>query len=243
MSDPNTQFTRGFQGQGPPAGGSDLDEWAKGDATRKLNLSRLGQQAGGPSSEDVGSAPSHYTVPPNPHTLNIGLFLAGSFIVFCLSAPIFGTLYPVASGAALAAGLASDAFLRHVVPAWDGSDRVAISVPVAIAIFWIASRLDHRVAAYVPPYRWARHVARVVLVSALVGTASLNPERSLIPTDAYQLHAITSNPAFLPLIAVSAIVTHFALVRWASRRDAWDHGLEVWGLRPNGLPRPEGLQR
>ena len=148
MSDPNAQFTRGFQGQAPQAGGSDLNEWAKGDATRKLNLSRLGQQANGPSSDDMGSVPYHYTVPPNPLTLSIGLFLAGSFIVFCLSAPIFGTLYPVASGAALATGLATDALLRHVVPAWDSSDRVAISLPAAIVTFWIASRLDHRAAAY-----------------------------------------------------------------------------------------------
>ena len=237
MSDPNAQFTRGFQGQAPPAGGSDLDDWAKGDATRKLNLSRLGQQANGPTSDDMGSVPTHYTVPPNPITLSIGLFLAGSFIVFCLSAPIFGTLYPVASGAALATGLASDALLRHVMPAWDSSDRVAISLPVAIAIFWIASRLDHRAAAYVPPYRWARHIARVGLVSVLVATASLNPEGSLIPANAYQLHAIASNPAFLPIIGVTAIVTHFALTRWANGRDAWDHGLEVWRLRPKGLQR------
>ncbi len=227
-----------LQGQAPPAGGTDLDDWAKGDATRKLNLNRLGQQGSGPTSEDTANAPTHYTVPPDPRTLSIGLFLAASFIVFCLSAPIFGTLYPVASGAALAAGLASDAWLRHAVPAWDASDRLAIALPAALAIFWIASRLDHRAAAYLPPYRWARHVARVGLVSVVVATASLNPEGSLVPTNAYQWHAITSNPAFLPVIGVTAIATHFALKRWAKGRDAWDHGLEVWGLRPKGLRQP-----
>jgi hypothetical protein len=78
MSDPNAQYNRGFQGQAPPAGGTDLDEWAKGDATRKLNQNRLGQQASGTSSDDAQSAPSHYTTPPDPRTLSIGLFLAGS---------------------------------------------------------------------------------------------------------------------------------------------------------------------
>jgi hypothetical protein len=238
MSDPNAQFTRGLQGQAPPAGARDLDEWAKGDATRKWNLNGLGQSGPGPSSgDDGGTQAFHYTTPPDPRTLNIGLFLAASFIVFCLSAPIFGTLYPAATGAALAAGLISDGLLRHTIPAWDASSRLAISMPTAIAVFWIASRLDHRAAAYLPPYRWLRHVARVILVSLLVVASSLNPEGSLVPTNAYQLHAIVSNPAFLPFVVVMAVATHIGLTKAVKLREAWERGLAVWRLRPNDLPR------
>jgi hypothetical protein len=238
MSDPNAQFTRGMQGQAPPAGGRDLDEWAKGDATRKWNLNGLGQTGPGPSAGDDGPTQAyHYTAPPDPRTLNVGLFLVASFIVFCLSAPIFGTLYPAATGAALAAGVIADGLLRHTMPAWDAPTRLAISLPAAVAVFWIASRLDHRAAAYLPPYRWVRHVARVILVSLLVAASSLNPEGSLVPTNAYQLHAIVSNPAFLPFVAVMAVVTHLGLTRARKLRGAWERGLEVWRLRPNDLPQ------
>jgi hypothetical protein len=241
MSDPNAQFTRGLQGQAPPAAGTDLDEWAKGDATRKWNLNALGQSGGGPSMGDGGQAQVfHYTTPPDPRTLNIGLFMVASFIVFCLSAPIFGTLYPAATAAALAAGLISDGLLRHTIPAWDASSRLAISLPAAITVFWIASRLDHRAAASLPAYRWARHVARVILVSLLVAASSLNPEGGLVPTNAYQLHAIVSNPAFLPFVGVMAVVTHITLTKAATLRGMWDRGLAVWRLRPSDLPRING---
>ncbi len=218
----------------PP--GTDLDEWAKGDATRKWNLNGLGQSGAGPSTGDGGQAQVfHYTSPPDPRTLNIGLFMVASFIVFCLSAPIFGTLYPAATAVALAAGFISDGLLRHTMPAWDASIRLAISLPAAIAVFWIASRLDHRAAATLPAYRWVRHVARVILVSLLVAASLLNPEGSLVPTNAYQLHAIVSNPAFLPVVGVMAVVTHIALTKAAKLRGTWERGLAVWRLRPNDL--------
>jgi hypothetical protein len=80
-------------------------------------------------------------------------------------------------------------------------------------------------------------VARVILVSLLVVASSLNPEGSLVPTNAYQLHAIVSNPAFLPFVVVMAVATHIGLTKAVKLREAWERGLAVWRLRPNDLPR------
>lgn len=84
--------------------------------------------------------------------------------------------------------------------------------------------------------RYLRHVARVLLIALLIPTASLNPEGSLIPTNAHELHAIVSNPLYLPFIGVMAVIAHFGLVKWKGIRGHWDWGLEKWRLRPKGLP-------
>ena len=81
MSDPNENFNKGAWGQAPPGGGNALDQWGAGKATRQWNERELATQPG-MSAPVQTDAPFHYTAPPDPRTLNIGLLLAAAFVVF-----------------------------------------------------------------------------------------------------------------------------------------------------------------
>jgi hypothetical protein len=234
MADPNENFNRGAWGQAPPGGGNALDQWAAGNGTRQWNERELARQAG-TSTPVAADAPFQYTAPPDPRVLNIGLLMAAAFVVFVFSVPIFGTLYPLAVGGAGVTGVATDAVLRHAAPSLDSSDRLPIEMLAGVLVFWVLSRLDHRVAARVRPYRYGRHVARLCLASTLTATACLNPSNGLVPTSPWQLHAIIANPLFFPVLGVAAIVTHLVLTKATNLRGMWDRGLEIFRLRPKDL--------
>ena len=241
MSDPNEQFNRGVRGQGPPSGGSALDEWARGNATRNWNQQRLGQ--GGGADPGLGliidpGTPFDYSTPPDPRILRAGLFMAASFCVFCLSAPIFGTLYPIPTTVSFLAAFMSDGVLRHALPRWDATDRLPIEILIGVVLFWTLSRWDHRAAAYVAPYRYARHVVRVILIALVVTMTSLNPNGSMVPTAPWQVVAITSNPVFWPFLIGVAVAAHFGLTKWRWAHREWDNGLKIYRLRPRSLHDP-----
>lgn len=161
--------------------------------------------------------------------------MVAAFVVFVFSVPIFGTLYPVAAGGAGITSVATDAILRRAAPNLDSSDRLPVVMVAGVIMFWILSRFDHRVAARVRLYRYGRHVARLCLVSTLTATACLNPGNGLVPTSPWQLHAITTNPLFFPVLGVAAIVTHLVLTKATKLRGLWDRGLEISRLRPKDL--------
>ena len=48
------------------------------------------------------------------------------------------------------------------------------------------------------------------------------------------MHAIVTNPMFLPILIGTGIAAHFGL-RSSKLRGKWDGGLQIFGLRPRGL--------
>ena len=234
MSDPNENFNRGASGQAPPSGGSALDDWAAGAATRQWNQRErtpLGG-VGGPLGPDPG--PFVYTAPPDPRILSAGLLMVSAFIVLIFSVPIFGSLYPLSTIAGFATAYGTDAVVRHAWPALDPSDRPPIDMLVGAVAFWIASRTDHRVAASLRVYRYGRHALRLVLISSATATACLNPSSALVARTPWEMHAIVTNPMFLPILIGTGIAAHFGL-RSSKLRGKWDRGLQIFGLRPRGL--------
>jgi len=111
----------------------------------------------------------------SPAAINLWLFLAKAFVVFLFSPGIFGTLYPVATAAAFAAGFATNAVLRAAAPNLGEDGRRVFWLLAVVIVFWPMSRFDHRLADALPSYRFARHVARVGLVALVVALYNLNP--------------------------------------------------------------------
>jgi hypothetical protein len=99
------------------------------------------------------------------------------------------------------------------------------------------SRLDHRLAASIAPYRLARHVARVILIAMLLtlSTISENGRNGWMPRSAFELRLLFADSRFLPVMAVSAVVAHLFLVRAKVIRARWERGLEFVRLRPKSL--------
>jgi hypothetical protein len=179
--------------------------------------------------------PVDYTAPPNPVALNAGLALAAAFVVFVLSGLIFPTLYPMASAVALAAGFATNGALQALAPSLDADSRLPFAMLATVIVFWPVMRLDHRLAANLAPYRVVRHVARVFLIASVITLMSLN-DRAGLPRSIGQALAVVADPHFLPMLAVVAVLAHLALTKAPRVRALWDDGLELFRLRPSGLP-------
>jgi hypothetical protein len=94
-----------------------------------------------------------------------GVWLGELFLLLVFGAPIFGTSYPMAAGAALAAGYATRTLLGAIAPGLGADGRLPFALLAAAVVFWPVSRLDHRLADSSATYRAARHVARVVILA------------------------------------------------------------------------------
>ena len=145
-------------------------------------------------------------------------------------APIFGCLYPLASGTALAAGFAAN---RLVLSAGSASDTaLVVSLVVAIVVFWPMCRLDQRLAMSVPPYRWARHVARIFIIGFLItvnvmGGSGVN----FLPHSMLEVQLMIANSRYLIVMAVSVVIAHLFLTKMNFVRTFWGNWLEVLKLR------------
>jgi hypothetical protein len=163
------------------------------------------------------------------------LTLANAFIVCLFCVPIFGSLYPMATGAAVATYFAVDRALRAVI--LDDSSRLPFVGVAALVVFWFTSRFDHRLAATFAPYRYARHVARVLLVATFITmqTISVNGRGGWMPRSAFEVEVLVTDHRFLPVMAVAAVIAHLFLTRATGLRERWDRSLEFLRLRPRSL--------
>src|SRR5512140_3767066 len=85
-----------------------------------MPLTDPGEMGFGPAT---GAA---YTGPGDAAAAAIGVKIAGAFFVLIFSAPIFGTLSPLAAGSALVAGLATNKVLAASFPIAD--DRLPFAL-------------------------------------------------------------------------------------------------------------------
>lgn len=173
-----------------------------------------------------------YTGGVNPY-----LLLVVGFIVLVFSGPIFGTLYPLAAVPAAAAYFATKGVLRAIAPSMDVSSQRPFALLATLVVFWFMSRLDHRLAARVAPYRLARHVARVFLIAAFLTPSTISqPGRSgWMPRSIFELRLLLTDPRVLITMAFWAVVAHLFLVRAKGTRARWDRALEFVRLRPKSL--------
>ena len=183
---------------------------------------------------DPGFERQVQAVPAGPAAAAGGGGGLGIFIfVFIFGAPIFGSLYPLAAGSALAAGLATNAFLHTAMPGLDPAIRGAVALLAGLFVFWPACRLDTRMGAVLPPYRWIRHALRLFLVAGLLtGPTFRVPDgANWLAYLPMRLLGALANP--FALLIVGAIA-HYLLTRKGLRR-WWRIGLEILRLRPWGL--------
>lgn len=161
------------------------------------------------------------------------MLLFCAFVVLVFSGPIFGSLYPLAAGVALVAGLVTDGVLRVAARTLDASSRLPIDMLAALVVFWPMMRLDHRLATTVPPYRLARHVARVFLIAAFISMAMANESGGQwMPRSIGQLRALADS-RHLAVMAVAAVFAHWFLTRRGTVHARWDEALGFVRLRPN----------
>ena len=173
----------------------------------------------------------------DPMAVNMWLMIACAFIVAVFSAPIFGSLYPMATAAAAAAYFAMDGALHAIMPRLDDSSRLPFVGAATLVVFWFMSRLDHRLAATILPYRLVRHVARVVLIAILLtlNTISEPGRNGWMPRSLFEVRLVLADSRFLPVMAVAAVIAHLFLTRAKRTRARWDRGLEFVRLRPKSL--------
>lgn len=147
------------------------------------------------------------------------------------SAPIFLCLYPLAAGTALAVSLTSNKFLRGAGFAPDNA--LPVSILVFLVVFWPMSRLDHRLAENVPPYRLVRHVARVVLTGFFLTlyTAGGVGGELIMPRSIAQVQLMLASSTHLITMAIAMVFAHLLLTRAKGLQAYWDNGLEIFKLR------------
>lgn len=160
-----------------------------------------------------------------------GVILLMVIFAIVFSWLIFPMLYPLAGFGASAGVFATEVILRTATHL-SAEARLPIDLLAGLAIFWPLSRMDHRLATNLAPYRYARHAARLVLIAGFFTLMSLNPVAGF-PRTAWQIQSVAHNPALLPLFAGSALVVHLFLVKARGIRRMWDTVLELARLRPN----------
>ena len=181
-------------------------------------------------TDDAVDSPTPTVGTGSPAAINLWLFVAKAFVVFLFSPLIFGTLYPLATAVAFAAGFATNAVLRVAAPHLGADGRRVFWMLAIVIVFWPMSRFDHRLADTLPPYRFARHVARVVLVALALALYNLNPNPGF-PRSLIQALGVMSDHRFLPVLGVLMVVAHLVLTKATGLRERWRGGLEIFRLR------------
>jgi hypothetical protein len=168
------------------------------------------------SGEEWADPPTRSNLPPN----RAGVVVAEVFLLFLFGAPIFGTLYPMAAGAALIAGYATRTLLGAIAPGLGADGRLPFALLAAALVFWPMSRFDHRLADASASYRSGRHVVRVILLAFALTFWTFGRGGG----------AVTS---MLVMVVVWGVIAHLVLTRAARFRDHWHGLLELVRLRPN----------
>jgi hypothetical protein len=204
------------------------DDWWRHQQSAKPHDTPHDPVTPGMPLTDPGFEPQFQSVQVSPGgggTSGFGIFI----FVFIFGAPIFGSLYPLAAGTALAAGLATNAFLHTAMPGLDPAGRGAFALLAGLIVFWPACRLDGRMGAVLPPYRWLRHALRLFLVAAmLTGPTFRVPDGgSYLQFFVMRLVGALANPFALGIVA---LIAHYLITR-QGLREWWHHGLEILRLR------------
>jgi len=186
-------------------------------------------------SEDAPTAPAN-DGGSNQAARNTGLLLGYGFIFLLFAGPIFGTLYPIPSGCAVIAGLLTNRVLETIAPHFDAADRLPGSLLAGAIVFWILSRIDHRLAERIPSYRTIRHVLRVAAIGTFFSIVVLNDRGGRwLPTSLAEAEAVLLNPSHLVAMIVGAVGAHFLLTKAKGFREIFHQILELAWLRPRNI--------
>lgn len=167
-----------------------------------------------------------------------GVIIAAIMLVLVFSGPIFGSLYPLASGAALVAGLATNAVLSISARGLSPEGRLPLSMLAALVVFWPMMRLDYRLATF-PPYRIARHIVRVVLIGSYFALVTFGDSGGRwLPTSIAQVRWLVTDQTHLVALVIGAIIGHLVLTRAKRIGARWSSALELVRLRPADREHP-----
>jgi hypothetical protein len=154
-----------------------------------------------------------------------------ALLVAIFFVPIFGCLYPLPAAAAVAAYYGVDALLRAGASLSDDY-RLPLTLGAGAVAFWIASRLEFRLAARAPLYRAVRHVVRVLLIGGFITVAVMNDRgRDGVPTSIAKFEELFSNPRYLIVLVFWSVVAHLILTKATGFREKWGLWMEVFRLR------------
>jgi hypothetical protein len=170
---------------------------------------------------------------------SVARFIAAVFmLMFTFWA--FPLFYPLTVAAAAAFGAVAYFALQQLAPAAVGElsvDRFPQGyyavLAVSLVAFLLASRLDHRLAHRLRPYRWFRHVLRLLAFGALAWTFGSTDVASPFPSGLRFLGAVFESPAHLAKGLVAIIIMHFVIIRASGLRSTWRGMLETLWLRPS----------
>ena len=169
----------------------------------------------------------------DPRGINPWLMVAAAAIVFVYSGPVFGSLYPLATGVAVGAGLFVNAVLRDGAPGLGADGRLPFSMLATAVAFWPMMRLDYRLVTTIPVYARVRHIARLILIGAFFSLATLDRTGGpFFPRSFGQVAKIFTDPPHLVVFVVGVIAARWMLAKATRLRATWGAAMEFLMLRP-----------
>jgi hypothetical protein len=169
----------------------------------------------------------------DPYAINPWLMVAAAAIVLVYSGPVFGSLYPLATGVALGAGFFVNAVLRGGAPGLGADGRLPFSMLATAVAFWPMMRLDYRLVTTVPAYARVRHAARLVLIGVFFSLATLDRTGSrFFPRSFRQVTAIFTDPSHLIVFVIGALGARWMLAKATRLRATWGAAMRFLMLRP-----------
>lgn len=151
-------------------------------------------------------------------------------------APFVAIFYPAAAAAALAVGLATEAFANAIGLGADAIVRWTLVLVPTVSVFWIVCRRDQQ-WGFNRPYYLVRHLARMLAFALLANGAAHNGAATAagLPAMAPMTAMFTTPVQWLPVLLMLAFWQIF-FMRAYSFRLYWNRKLKSWRLRPQDFP-------
>lgn len=180
----------GRYGSGPPpSGGSALDAWQQGQATRNLNDAELARQqqagSGGTFAQSLPETPAApsggWTSPVRGTGTGGGAATAGCGCLLIPALLLLGVycwvpLYPLSGAASIATAAGVYLVLQGRIPRTPldvNSNVLLIGVGAGLVVLWLTNRLEQRLGRHAA-YRIPRHLVRLALFGLAANIWLLN---------------------------------------------------------------------
>lgn len=151
-------------------------------------------------------------------------------------APFVAIFYPVATAAALAVGLATEAFVNTIGLGTNALVRWTLVLLPTVAVFWTVCRRDQHWGMH-RTYYIVRHVVRMLVFALLANGAAQNAAATArdLPAMAPMAAMFATPVQWLPVLLMLAFWQVFFMRAYAFRL-YWNMKLKSWRLRPKDFP-------
>lgn len=155
------------------------------------------------------------------------------FIVAVVGLALVPWLYPVLTAVLVAVGASAGVVARDVAGLSGGAYALAVAAPVLVALV-VLMRIEQRLGT-VAPYRWSRHVVRVLIPAVLLNL--MIREDSGLPTPSVTgfVNDTLNDSSLLGGTIAVAVVAQVILWFACWVRDDWHASLVKLRMRAPGL--------